>query len=126
MADWDFIFSNKSYKGQIKIRAYLMNSEQICSDILKDNTENIEQKTYQELEQDAIYLVVQLKNTGGVGAWGMLKTEIYGRGPNVFIPVLTPNMDNWNNYIISLAGLAWPRKGGMPNITIEWDKLYTK
>ncbi len=133
MASWDFLFLNNSYRQNIKAEAYVVSEEQTI-DLLKDSVIKTDSlKTYHQLfdmtnRRETAYLFIRLKNVGDKGAWGKLrcKDKVGYLNHEVIIPFMTAQMQGWNNYIISLNGSSWGIYDSVPEITVEWDKVYTK
>lgn len=133
MASLDFLFLNSSYRQNIKAEAYLLSEEQTI-DLLKSNVVKTDLlKSYRELDgarnkAEAVYLFIRLRNEGGRGAWGKLrcKDKVGYLNVEVYIPFMTTKMRGWNSYIISLNGKVWGNYDSIPEIIVEWDKLYTK
>ena len=122
MADWNnWFFRSKRYKDQIKVEAYLMNKDQLCPLI---NDDKATQLNYDKLSLD-IYLVVRLKNGGHKAAWGTLLCKIEDREVKVYIPSLPVNMQNYAVFIVYKGGVI-PRNTLSPQISVDWEELYSK
>ena len=68
-----------------------------------------------------------MKNIGNQVAWGSVSYRLKGREPQGFdVPGLGPN-SGWHHYIISLKGAYLnPKSDDVPEVTTNWEKLYTK
>ncbi len=122
MASW--IFSNKKYQEKIVIKAFLLDSSQICT-LFNDG--RVEQRNYNSLALKRVYLIIRLKNIGNSAAGGVLLCEIDGRKfPSINIPNMPTNMIDYSNFVIPLEGISFPQKSDYPEIKIKWDKLYAK
>lgn len=125
MAGWDFIFSNKGYEKNIEAEVYVISEDNIgdtFNNILK--LQGIKQKSYQELYDKEIYLLLRLKNKGSVGAWGSLLCKF--NGSNIRICINYVSFKEWDNYLIPIGKQTWSKSDSIPKVTIEWEKLYTK
>ena len=130
-ADLDFIerffLSDKSYAKHIEVKAYIL-TEQQSSDLLANPSIEPTQMLASELSTfPKKYLVVRVRNLGDKNAWGTLA----GYVPRIWSPLKIPIIsirDDFCNYLICLEGfsVADSHEPFTPQLSFEWDQLYTK
>jgi hypothetical protein len=126
-----FFFSNKSYSKNITIESRITSASKLYQLISNQekNLEAIPKESIKELNQKKTYLFVRLKNRGNMGAWGRLTCTLNsGREIPIHVPFLTTNMPYWNHYIFSTSGIQFykNKNADHPDVSCEWDKLYSK
>ena len=122
-----FLFSDKAYAKDIEVKAFIITQEQACA-ALCDPPQQPVQFEKKELVGINKYLFIQVRNTGKKHAWGTLACKV----PSYRVPIKISifDIDNpkkYNIYLIHLGLLGFlDSKLGPPEISIEWDELYTK
>lgn len=122
-----FLLSDKAYAKQIEVKMYILTDKQ-ASNLLADPTTEPAQLLSSELAKfSKRYLVVRVKNIGDKHAWGTLACSV----PRVWQPVKVPIISirqNFCDYVICLQGLAVAEsyENFIPELSYEWDQLYTK
>lgn len=121
----NIFFSTSEYQKEIIVDPLLLNKEDVIG--LFSGGTGKKMSDSHSFNKDA-HLVVRLKNTGNKGAWGVLLCNIEGYGDvQVYIPHLTPNMQEFVNFVIPLSGMITPRPmEKSPTIEVKWEKLNSK
>ncbi len=123
LADKYAMFEQNSYAKNIDIRAYILKKDQICTLI---NDAEVVQLNYKELWGNDIYLAVQIKNTGNLTSWGKLLCSINKREPiGIEVQLLGRRMEHYLNYLIPVNGILPPHLNQVPEIELNWFKIYT-
>ena len=122
-----FLFSNKAYAKNIEVKAYILTNIQ-ASALLADPSKEPTQFIGRELAKfPKQYLVVRVRNLGNSHAWGTLACSVPGIWDPLKIPIISIRKD-FCDYLICVEGISvsYSHHTYAPNITYEWDKLYTK
>ena len=121
------LFSDRAYAKSIEVKAYILTEKQ-SADLLADPSKEPIQLLACELAKfSKLYLVVRVKNLGNKNAWGTLACSV----PRIWHPIKVPTIsifDDFCNYLICIEGfsVAYSDENFIPEITFEWDQLYTK
>lgn len=125
--DW-ILFSDKAYAKEIEVKAYIITREQACAALCDPPQEPIQLDKKELRGSNKTYLFLQVRNTGKKHAWGTLACSV----PSYHVPIKVPIFDinnpkNYNTYLLHLGSLMLvPSETGVPEISVKWDKLYTK
>lgn len=124
------IFSNENYASNIDIDFYFLTKDQLIDflstnkideTLLLNNSQLFEKRS----ENVDLYLLVQIKNNGDLGAWGMVECKT--KNNNFDLCITTGAKGQWKNYILQIDSLVFPRKDEtVPSISYEWKELNTK
>lgn len=130
-ADGTFIdrvlFSDKAYAQEIEVKAYIVTREQACAALCDPSEEPI-QLDRKDLYGHKTFLLLLVRNMGNKHAWGTLACKV----PRYHWPMKVSIVDvnnpkNFNIYLLHLGSLMLlPHEIGAPEVSIEWDALYTK
>ncbi|KPK35994.1 MAG: hypothetical protein AMK70_03980 [Nitrospira bacterium SG8_35_1] len=125
------LFSNKSYSKNIIIQALIVSKESVLQlmEYERESLQAVKPDSSKDLSDKGNdkYLFVRIKNQGDKLAWGRLSYELKTLSSQEFdVPGLGPN-SGWHYYIISLKSVYLnPTSDSVPQVTIVWEKLYTK
>ena len=135
----EFIFSNKEYSKNMEVEWYLVPQELVCSVFNKTDPEllkkhvhlkvgKVDEANKQLLERGyygEAYLVIHVKNNGGLAAWGELNCKLImweERGEEYEFDLLITHMGRSHIFVYHLTvGLDKE-----PTVQFHWNKLYTK
>lgn len=129
-ADMGFVnwvlFSDKAYAKEIEVRAYIITQEQACAALC--DPEHLTQLDNKALYGKKTYLFLQVRNIGKKHAWGTLACSVPGYHVPIKMPIFDiDNPKNYNTYLFHLGVIVLTdSKPDVPQITVEWDELYTK
>ena len=123
--DW-ILFSDKKYAKHIEVKAFILTQEQACKALCEPEQDPI-QLDKKALSGKTKYLFLMVKNLGKKHAWGTLACRVPGYHVPIKVPIFDINSQKYNLYLIHLGLLGFVSKeGDFPEISIEWDRLYTK
>ncbi|MCK5306586.1 MAG: hypothetical protein KAJ66_05570 [Candidatus Omnitrophica bacterium] len=123
------IFLNFDYQKNIVINSYVVSEEDIA-DLFKESSElsNFKPKTFSELQDKELFLVLKLSNKANSAFWGMLNCKIDGiiRDTKVYLNLCGAHQKT-GRYVIPLKEKPVNiDEQSIPNVSTSWEKLYVK
>lgn len=122
-----FLFRDDSYAAHIESKAGFFTSDQ-CAEMLKSGKyqePTLKRKDMSTL-QGEVFLVIALRNTGNFGAWGTVSCSVgNNKGDELAIDFLPANSKRPYFFILQKF-LDFGDVSGIPQVKVEWVKLYKK
>jgi hypothetical protein len=116
------VFSDKEYSSQIAVNLSLLTQQQV-SELFANK--DVTQKSYNEMQNQPIYFVIQLINKGNKGAWGVLNCHVDNEfKEKIEVKILGPNLTNL--IVVPYYGIINYTSNKKPVLKSYWKSLYTK
>lgn len=123
------ILSDIKYQKNIQHKAYIASKKNIINFIGNDKlNENLlgTNRTLWKNKNDGIYLILRLINTKKKSICGEINCKIFIYSFDLKIPFLHGKTEKWIDFFIPLDGVIVPLNDEIPEVKIEWKKIYAK
>ena len=122
------MLSDPKYAKYLEVKCYLVTREQLA-ELFGNEKIQIVQKSNKELHEKNLFLLVRCRNRGNYVALGTLKCLPPNCGAPVSIDLVRMRgyQTNFDDYAIYMGALIISlfANDELPQITYEWDSLYT-
>jgi hypothetical protein len=121
------MFSNKSYAKHIEVKTYILNDKQLADLFTNLDKSPIQLPVDNYRIGSNQYFLIRVKNLSNRHAWGTLSCKVRCIHRPFKIPILSIN-DHFCDTIICVSGtvIAKAKNSEFPDMSYEWDELYTK